>query len=123
MGAAATGFPVIPAGYAGGTIIISAAQAGTPQNLLALIQAQLNPNVTAAKWMRIQADATGTLYGGQQYAGGGTNLLSTSNYAWSLTSSNPPLIYYSSFPGADVPLGDIWVFMTISAVFHVELYN
>lgn len=66
MGAAATGYPLIPSGYVAGTITISALQAGVPQQLLTLIQAQLDANCPGAgQEVTIQVDAT-ALYVGRQ---------------------------------------------------------
>lgn len=119
MGAAATGSPLYPAGYVAGTITISPAQAGVPQQLLALVQAQLDPNCPGAgQEVQLQADASGTLYIGEASPLGGA--LSTTNYGYLLTSGSSR-IYRTTFPGRHSPVGDLQVLMTLSGTFHVEV--
>lgn len=119
MGAAATGAPLFPAGYVAGTITIGAGQAGTPQQLLALIQAQLDANCPGAGYeVTIQTDATGILYVGR------TNLvgdLSASNYGYALPLGGASRTYRSGFPGSHSSVGDLMVFMASAGTFHVEL--
>jgi len=124
MGALATGPPLLPKGYVAGTITISAGQAGTPQSLLALVQAQLDPNVNVNPYrVWVQSDTSGNLYLGSQ-----TNLvgnLSASNYGVFLPTATatftPFREYESVFPGANATFGDLYVFMSSSGTFHVEV--
>ena len=120
MGAAATGF-LFASTYVAGTITISAGQAGTPQNLLLLIQAQLDAQCPgAAQEVTIQTDASGSLYVGRYNLVGA---LSTTNYGYLLSSGSPGAsrTYRSSFPGNNSPVGDLWVLMTGAGTFHVEV--
>ncbi|SRR6266478_6034045 len=117
MGAAATGPPLFPAGYTAGTITISAGQANTPLQLLALIQAQLDPNCPGAgEEVTIQAESV-TLYIGRESKLGGP--LSSSNYGYLLTGGSSRT-YRSGFPGAHSPVGDLQVYMA-AGTFHVEV--
>jgi hypothetical protein len=125
MGAFATGSPLMPSGYVAGTITISAGQAGTPQQLLSLIQAQLDPNCPGAGHeIQLQADSSGALYIGRANAAGP---LSTTNYGYVLDKAQSPLvagasrIYRTSFPGAHSPVGDLMVLMSATGTFHVEV--
>jgi hypothetical protein len=120
MGAPATGYPLQPPAYIAGTITISAAQANTPQQLLALIQAQLDANCPGVcRAMSVQIDNT-VLYGGCQSQGGTSTALSTSNYGWELTSTFPIKTWGSDFPGSQVPIGNMQIFMA-AGTFHVEV--
>jgi len=120
MGAAATGFPLLPSGYVAGTITISSGQAGTPQQLLTLIQTQLDANCPGAgQEVTLQADGnSGALYVGRANLVGA---LSTSNYGYVLQPGNSRT-YRSSFPGNSSPVGDLQVFMVAAGVFHVEVH-
>ena len=121
MGAAATGYPLLPVGYVGGTITISAGQAGTPQNLLALIQAQLDPNCPGSgQEIQIQSDASGPVYIGRSNLAGA---LSATNYGYQLPYAFTSRTYRSGFPGASSPVGDLWVFMAAAGTFHVEVHS
>lgn len=118
MGAFATGSPLIPSGYVGGTITISAGIANTPQQLLALIQLQLDVNCKGAGYeITIQA-TTGNLYVGRESPSGGP--LSTTNYAYVLVPG-ASRTYRSSFPGEHSPVGDLQVLMTAAGSFQVEV--
>lgn len=127
MGAAATGTPLLPSSYVAGTITISAGQAGTPQQLLALIQAQLDANCPGVAYiLTIQADASNPVYIGRQTPLGGA--LSTTNYGVLLDKAQSPLlagankVYQSAFPGSHAPIGDIQVLMSGAGnTFHVEV--
>jgi hypothetical protein len=120
MGAAATGHPLFPAGYVAGTITISAAQAGAPQQLLALIQAQLDPNCPGAgQEVTIQSDSSGALYIGRQSKLGGA--LSATNFGYVLGPGVGSRTYRTSFPGSHSPVGDLQVFMVATGTFHVEV--
>jgi hypothetical protein len=119
MGAFATGFPLMPSGYVAGTITISAGQAGVPQQLLALIQAQLDANAAGAGYeVTLQTDSSGALYVGRQSTLGGA--LSSTNYGYQLPSGGSSRTYRSGFPGAHSPVGDLMVLMTATGTFHVE---
>ena len=118
MGASATGFPLYPSGMVAGTIAIGSAQANVPQSLLALIQAQLDPNCTGTgQEVNIQTD-TGSLYVGRPSPLGGA--LATTNYGYLLTAGSSRT-YRSSFPGNNSPVGDLSVLMTAAGTFHVEV--
>lgn len=124
MGAAATGTPLLPTGYVAGTISISAAQAGSAQSLLALIQAQLDPNVQgAAQEVNISSDSSGIVYIGTAKNLAGT--LSASNYGVALPASTttfaPYRNYRATFPGINAPVGNLYVFMSSTGTFHVEV--
>ena len=125
MGASATGIPLFAAGYVAGTITISAQQAGVPQQLLALVQAQLDPNCPGAgQEVTLQTDSSGALYVGEQNKAGA---LSTTNYGYVLDAAQTGLVagasrtYRTSFPGAHSPVGDLSVLMTAAGTFHVEV--
>jgi hypothetical protein len=119
MGAAATGFPLLPSGYVGGTITISAGQAGSPQSLLALIQAQLDSNCPGTgQEVDLQTDSSGALYVGASNLVGP---LSATNYAYELVSGGASRTYRSSFPGFSSPVGSLSVFMAAAGTFHVEI--
>jgi hypothetical protein len=119
MGAAAAGSPLFPAGYVAGTIEISAGQAGVPQQLLALIQAQLDPNCPGAgAEVTLQTDTSGVLYVGRQSSLGGP--LSTTNYGYALQPLGSRT-YRTSFPGNHSPVGDLQVLMAAAGTFHVEV--
>lgn len=127
MGAFATGAPLLPPSFIAGTITISAGQAGTSQQLSALVQTQLDPNAQgSARHLRITTDSSGALYIGHPSPKGG--VLSTSNYgvllaaASGVTAQPNSVVYDSNFPGAQVTLDDIWVLMTGAFTFHVEIY-
>jgi len=125
MGAYATGSPLYPAGYVAGTITISAGQAGTPQSLLALIQAQLDTNCPGANQeVTLQSDSSGALYVGRPNLIGA---LATTNYGYVLDAATGSFhagasrTYRSSFPGNNSPVGDLQVLMTGAGTFHVEV--
>ena len=127
MGAAGTGSPLFPAGYVAGTITISAGQANVPQQLLALIQAQLDPNCPGAgQEVTLQTDTSGALYVGEQSPLGGA--LSTTNYGYVLDKSQvagylagASRTYRTTFPGTHSPVGDLMVLMAAAGTFHVEV--
>ena len=120
MGASATGFPLFPTGYVAGTITISAGQANVPQQLLALIQAQLDLNAPGAGYeVNLQTDASGPLYIGRQSTLGGA--LSSTNYGYTLPAGGSSRTYRSGFPGSHSPVGDLMVLMTAAGTFHVEI--
>lgn len=122
MGAAGTGFPLMPSGYTAGTITLANTN---PNNLLTLIQAQLDKNcIGAGQEITIQADSSGPLYIGE------TNLvgdLSTSNYGYVLDKAQSGFVagasrtYRSGFPGHGSPVGDLMVLMNPAGTFHVEV--
>ena len=125
MGAAGTGSPLFPAGYVAGTITISAGQANVPQQLLALIQAQLDPNCPGAgQEVTLQTDTSGALYVGEQNS---TGPLSTTNYGYVLDKGQTGFVagasrtYRTTFPGTHSPVGDLMVLMAASGTFHVEV--
>lgn len=121
MGAYATGSPLFPAGYVAGTITISAGQAGTPQQLLALIQAQLDANCPGAGYevaVSNDINSNQTLYVGRQSALGGP--LSATNYGYALTAGGAR-IYRSGYPGSHSPIGDLQVLFAAAGSFHVEI--
>jgi hypothetical protein len=120
MGAYATGPPLFPAGYVAGTITIGAGQAGTPQQLLALIQAQLDPNCPGAgQEVTLQSDSTGALYIGRASSLAGA--LSATNFGYVLPAGISSRTYRTSFPGSHSPVGDLQVFMASTGTFHVEV--
>ena len=126
MGAFGTGSPLFPSGYVAGTITISAGQAGTPQSLLALIQAQLDANCPGAgQEVTIQADATGAVYIGRASPIAGA--LATTNYGYVLDAASGSFVagasrtYRTTFPGSHSPVGDLQVLMTGAGTFHVEV--
>lgn len=123
MGAAATANPLLPSGMVAGTIAISSQQAGVPQSLLTLMQAQLDPNCPGAgQEVTIQADNSGAVYIGRPNQMGA---LSTSNYGYLLVAGTSALIpggaisFQTSFPGNNAPVGDLQVLMSASGTFHV----
>jgi hypothetical protein len=121
MGASGTGYPLLPVGYVGGTVTISAGQAGAPLNLLALIQAQLDANCPGSgQEINIQTDASGPLYIGRNNLFGP---LSATNYGYQLPAGGFSRTYRSGFPGASSPVGDLWVFMAGAGTFHVEVHS
>lgn len=120
MGAAATGVPLFPAGLVAGTITITGGQIGVPQQLLALIQAQLDANCPGAgQEVVIQNDIAGVnLYIGRSSTIKGD--MSTSNYGMLLTAGQT-YTFRTSFPGSHSPVGDLQVFASASATFHVVI--
>jgi hypothetical protein len=115
----------MPAGYVAGTITISAGQANTPQQLLTLIQAQLDPNCPGAgQEVTLQTDSSGAVYVGEQNLVGA---LSTTNYGYCLDKAQTGFVggasrtYRTSFPGSHSPVGDLSVLMITSGTFHVEV--
>jgi hypothetical protein len=127
MGAAGTGTPLLPPSFVAGTISISAAQANAPQQLSALVRAQLDPNTPGSAYdVFISTDSSGGLYLGHPSP---TALqLSTSNYgrylaaAASSTAQGNSASYGSNFPGTQSTLDDIWVLMSTTGTFHVEIH-
>ena len=118
MGAFATGTPLLPSGYVAGTITISAGQANVPQQLLALIQAQLDLNCPGAgQEVTIQATSA-SLYVGRESPLAGP--LSSSNYGYVLVAG-ASRTYRTTFPGAHSPVGDLQVLMTATGTFQVEV--
>jgi hypothetical protein len=115
MGAAATGFPLMPSGYVAGTITLSDS---LPHSLLALVQAQLDQNAAGAGYeVNLQTDASGALYVGRFNAIGA---LSSTNYGYQLPAGGSSRTYRSGFPGAHSPVGDIQVLMVGGGTFHIE---
>jgi hypothetical protein len=111
-------------GYVAGTITISAGQAGVPQNLLALIQQQLEPNCPgAAQEVTIQATVS-NVYVGRYNAIGP---LSTANFGYVLQAAFSGSVagssrtYRSSFPGHGSPVNDLQVVLTAAGSFQVEV--
>jgi len=122
MGAVGTGFPLYPAGYVSGTITLPD---GNPHNLLALVQAQLDPNCPGAgQEVTLQADSTGPLYVGAPNTIGA---LATTNYGYVLDKAQAGFVagasrtYRTTFPGNHSPVGDLWVLGTTNMTFHVEV--
>ncbi len=117
MGASATGFPLMPSGYVAGTITLSDS---LPHQLLALIQAQLDPNAPGAGYeVSVQSDASGTLYVGRQSPVAGA--LSSTNYGYFLPPGGSSRTYRSGVTGAHSPVGDLQVLMVGGGTFHVEI--
>lgn len=115
MGAAATGFPLMPSGYVAGTITLSDS---LPHQLLTLIQSQLDPNAAGAGYeVDLQTDASGALYVGRANTAGA---LSSTNYGYQLPAGGTSRTYRSGFPGAHSPVGDLQVLMVGGGTFHVE---
>jgi hypothetical protein len=126
MGAWATGPPLLSSGYVAGTITISAGQANVPQQLLALIQTQLDPNCPGAgQEVTLQADSSGALYVGRYSPIKGA--LATTNYGYVLDAAQAGFVagasrtYRTTFPGTHSPVGDLQVLMTGAGTFHVEV--
>lgn len=94
--------PHIPPPYVGGTVVIPA---GSPVNLLLLIQQQLQPNCPGTcVQLRLTADSA-MFIGAASFYGGP---LSASNYAYELQAGQEK-IYRSAYPGSSCPLGDLQV--------------
>lgn len=117
MGAAATGFPLLPRGYTGGTI--TPPQANVVYSLLALIEAQIDPNAQGAgREITIQAN-TNILYVGPSANKSGP--LSVTNCSYYLYPGSSRT-YRASFPGNAAPVGDLYVLMANAANgFNVEI--
>lgn len=125
MGAYATGSPLLPSGYVSGTITISSGQAGTPQALLTLIQAQLDPNCKGVgREVTLQTDSSGPLYVGSP---NNVGALSTTNYGYVLDKAQSGFLagasrtYRTQFPGEASPVESLSVLMTATGTFHVEV--
>jgi hypothetical protein len=115
MGAAGTGSPLFPAGYVGGMITLSDSN---PQQLLALIQAQLDPNCPGAgAEINLQA-GSGTLFVGRSSPIAGE--LSPTNFGYQLFAGDSRT-YRTSFPGNHSPVGDLEVLMVGGGTFSVEV--
>lgn len=113
--------PSIPAPYVGGLVTLPA---GTPQNLLELIQNQLSKNCPAsAVELQLWADSANS---GSIMIGAASNLsgpLSQTNYAYKLTPTGTPRTYRSTYPGQNVPIGDLQVLSTNGGSLHIELWT
>ena len=120
MGASATGFPLLPAGYTAGTITIAAGQANVPQNLMTLIQQQLDINVQGSGYeIQLQTDNSGNVFIGNATTIGGP--LSSTNYGYQLFQGGASRTYRSGFPGSHSSVQDLQVLMTAAGTFHVEI--
>jgi len=111
--------PLNSPAYVAGTLTVPA---GVPTNLLALIQASLEPNYNgAALGVTIQADAANSdnVYVGAASHSGGA--LSATNYGYVLSASGSA---YRSSAGAgfSAPVGQIQVFAVAQQTIHVECY-
>jgi hypothetical protein len=104
--------PSIPPGYVGGTIVVPA---GSPQNILLLIQQQLQPNCPGT-CVQFRLEADSDMYVGAASFYGGP--LSADNFAYELVPGTPR-IYQSAFPGSSTPIGDLQVLG--SGALHVEI--
>lgn len=107
--------PSIPAPYTGGSIIVPA---GSPTNLLTLIQQQLQPNCPGSSHELVLSADEAVFVGSASMIGGA---LSDTNYAFQLAAGGAPRIYRSAFPGNSTPLADLQVFAAAEAVMHVEV--
>lgn len=126
MGAYATGSPLLQPEGVSGTVTLAAAN--TPYNLLALIQAQLDPNCSGAgQEVNIQTDASAGVYVGQPSPVSG--LLSSTNYGYYLAPASGTAspqgasrTYRSSFPGNNSPVGRLYVLSTAAnTTIHIEV--
>lgn len=125
MGAYATGLPVFTPAQVAGTVTL--ATANQPYNLLALIQAQLDPSCPGAgQEVDLQTDVSGPVYVGSPSPLGG--VLSATNYGYLLYAGSAPSTagasrtYRSSFPGNNSPVGNLWVMGTVNnTTLHVEV--
>ena len=113
--------PSIPAPYVAGSVTLPA---GTPQNLLTLIQQQITPNCPAsAVELQLWADAANS---GSIIVGAASTLhgsLSDTNYAYKLTPTATPRVYRSTYPGQSVPLGDLQVLSINGGSLRLELWT
>jgi hypothetical protein len=111
--------PQIPAPYVPGNVYVPA---GVPTSLMSLIQTWLSPNCPgSAVEFQISADASNAdsiFVGGASILGGP---LSATNYAYELTSTSPPRLYRSTYPGGSGAIGEIQVFSASASVLHVEV--
>ena len=118
MAAALSPRPSVPSPYVAGRIGVPA---GTPVNLLGLIQAQLDPNCPGtAVELQIVADRANTV---PVYVGAYSRLagpLSASNWGSELLAGDGR-VYASTYPGSSVPLGQLQVFAAAQAWLHVEV--
>lgn len=114
-----TANPLVAPAYTAGTITITG---GVVTNLLAAIQAQLEPNQSgAALGITLTADQSnaGIVYVGAASTLGGP--LTSTNYGYSL---NPTGSSYRNTPGAgfSAPVGQIQLLSPSNATLHVEIY-
>jgi hypothetical protein len=112
--------PHTPPAYVAGRVTLTAGQV---TNLLALVQAQLEPNCPgAAVEVAVTADANN---GGNVVVGAASRLggpLSASNWGFALLPGDVR-VYQSNFPGSSTPLGAIQVLATGAATLHVEVVS
>ena len=102
--------------YTGGTVTLSAT---TVQSLLALLQAQVSPNVAPECFsFTISTDASGPVFIGPY--NNTTGLLSNTNYARQIAASSSVTYVPGSF-GQNNPLGNIYVYATGTFTLHVEI--
>lgn len=111
--------PLAAPAYTAGTITILA---GVVSNLLAVIQAQLEPNQSGgALGITLTADQGngGTVYVGAASTLGGA--LTATNYGYSLSPTGSG---YRNTPGAgfSAPVGQIQLYSPSNATLHVEIY-
>jgi hypothetical protein len=115
MGAYGTGSPLFPSALVSGTLTIADSN---PHLLLALIQAQLDPNCKGSGYeVTLSADSS-TVYVGRPSPIAGA--LSTSNYGYALQPGQSRT-YRSSFPGEHSPVGDLQVLISGGGTLHAEV--
>lgn len=125
--------PSVPVPFAAGTLTLPA---GQPVGLLDLIHQQINRDVPGTSTQfTIEADPCnqapvylGAYMGNPLQANptqpsneGRPGALSASNYGRSLTFERGPIVYRSSYPGTQTPIGVLQVFSEAAAKIHVEV--
>ena len=111
--------PSVPAPYIAGRLTL---EPGKPHNLIDLIHEQLgldapgsstefriwaNPSNKAPIWVGAYMPKTGPL--------------SVHQYAYSLTPMQEPIVYRSSYPGTQTPVGRLQLFSEVECKIHVEI--
>ena len=112
--------PLTAPSYIAGTLTISGAQIGVPQYLLALIQAQLEPNCPgAALLVTVCSDTNSVLIGASSRIAGA---LSATNYGYALQAGGSSY-RFTGGAGNSAPIADLQVFCATAATLHVEIYS
>jgi len=111
--------PSVPAPYISGRLTLTP---GAPQNLIDLIKNQLGldcPGTSTEFRMWANPTNMAPIWCGAFMPGAGP--LSVEQYAYSLSPMQDPIVYRSSYPGTQTPVGMMQVFSEAPAKLHVEV--
>ena len=108
--------PSTPPAYVAGSVTLPA---NAVKGLLELIQSQLDPNCPGGpRELQLAVGSGGNVYVGAYSRIAGP--LSSTNWAYSL-GAGEARVYRSTYPGSNVPLGNLEVLADSAAVLHVEV--